>query len=515
MKTSHDNNNNIIYCTDPTCHSQIKYNSHTKYECKICLLPFCSEVCLISHISLTHQEKKVSINNGHLIPQASLYQSNSFYDIGNFEKVKINTQIKILGSGAFGSVYLVRHKQNGAYYALKQMNKQTLKNMIDYSIIHREFNIHIMLSHENICKLYAYREDDENFYMIMEYESNGNLFSEIQKHKKGLNEDKAYEYFIQICNAILFLHSHGIIHRDIKPENCLLDMNKNIKLCDFGWTTRVSSQLRTTFCGTFEYMAPEIIQEHPYSKSVDIWSLGILLYEMLHGYSPFRGNGNAKEIMKNILKGKFQFKKESLSNEVQSLINELLDPNENKRITIEKVYLHPWIKKYNSITSSGCKDTMTNDTSLFSYNNDLLFDSVLNQISKKKTKAISPINEKPDVNESLSLYKEIKEIETVIDNKVNEISNFKQKAEKILKKANNKCNNDKSEPIIAYNFNDSIIVRRKENKKQKKRKVYSSHRINNINITQLTEISTQTEINTSENNKSLWNIFSIFKCGGK
>jgi len=104
-----------------------------------------------------------------------------------------------------------------------------------------------------------------------------------------MDERNAFKYFIQTVSAINFLHSNELVHRDIKPENLLLDEFNNIKLCDFGWCVRIEDdEQRKTFCGTYEYMAPEVINEEYYNKSIDIWSLGILLYELLHGYSPFR-----------------------------------------------------------------------------------------------------------------------------------------------------------------------------------------------------------------------------------
>ena len=120
----------------------------------------------------------------------------------------------------------------------------------------------------------------------MDYSPNGNLYQKL-KVAKYFDEKTAYNYFRQTCSAVNFLHSNNLIHRDLKPENLLLDEKNNIKLCDFGWCAELNLGNRVTFCGTFEYMAPEIVNELPYNSSIDIWSLGVLLYELLHGYSPF------------------------------------------------------------------------------------------------------------------------------------------------------------------------------------------------------------------------------------
>lgn len=194
----------------------------------------------------------------------------------------------VLGSGAFGEVYLAKNCLDGKLFAIKQMNKTKLKeNEIDSQIIYREINTHFRLLHRNIARLYDYHEDKSSFYLIMEYVENGTLFEKIQK-SNGLSEEKAFKYFTQVCSAISFLHDNHLIHRDIKPENCLIDKSDSVKLCDFGWTVEVTQGDRATFCGTYEYMAPEIIQEIPYNHMIDVWSLGILLYELIHSFSPFR-----------------------------------------------------------------------------------------------------------------------------------------------------------------------------------------------------------------------------------
>jgi serine/threonine protein kinase len=121
----------------------------------------------------------------------------------------------------------------------------------------------------------------------MDFTQKGNLYQKLKKDK-FFDETAAFHYFIQTCSAVNFLHSNNLVHRDLKPENLLLDESNNIKLCDFGWCVELNLGNRVTFCGTYEYMAPEIINELPYNNSIDIWSLGILLYELIHGYSPFK-----------------------------------------------------------------------------------------------------------------------------------------------------------------------------------------------------------------------------------
>ena len=139
-----------------------------------------------------------------------------------------------------------------------------------------------------------------------------------------MDEKTAFHYFIQTCSAIQYLHSIDLVHRDLKPENLLIDELNNVKLCDFGWCVKLDENPRNTFCGTYEYMAPEVVKEEPYSKAIDVWSIGVLLYELLHGYSPFRARSKGpdlhKEIFNNITKYKFKIEK-ILTGSCKDLIN--------------------------------------------------------------------------------------------------------------------------------------------------------------------------------------------------
>ena len=117
------------------------------------------------------------------------------------------------------------------------------------------------------------------------------------------------------------MHQHKLVHRDVKPENFLIDSNGIVRLCDFGWCRDFEEGDRSTFCGTYEYMAPEILKDQPYSYGIDVWALGILLYELTHGYSPFRATTQEghDEIMRNIVKYKFKIEK-NLSPTLEDLI---------------------------------------------------------------------------------------------------------------------------------------------------------------------------------------------------
>ena len=276
---------------------------------------------------------------------------NRLYYIENFEYVRnYNDEPIAIGRGGYGKIYLAKNTKDNKEYAIKYISKEKMKQVgVDGSVIQREIDVHIRINHPRIIKLHSFLEDKYNYYLALEYAPNGNLYQYIQK-KKGMPESEAFKYFIQVSSAIYFLHKYGYVHRDIKPENILLDKNLDVKLCDFGWCVSVEKGERTTFCGTYEYMAPEMVNDELYDTGIDIWSLGVLLYEMIHGYSPFRAHNNQAqdpksaqvEIFLNIKNNKYTIDKQ-ISEECTDLIAKLLTTDTKKRIKIGDIFTHPWV----------------------------------------------------------------------------------------------------------------------------------------------------------------------------
>lgn len=186
-------------------------------------------------------------------------------------------------------------------------------------------------------------------FLLLEYCSNGNLFNYLRSEKnQKLSRTQLMNIFIKVCESVAFMHANKMIHRDIKPENILLDSTLNPKLCDFGWSIELKkNEKRQTFCGTYEYMAPEIFESENYFSAVDVWSLGILLFELFHGHSPFVGS-SIFNIYKNIIKENIQFAPD-FDPEAQDLVCRILKLNPSERLTVNEILCHPFMERYKII----------------------------------------------------------------------------------------------------------------------------------------------------------------------
>ena len=265
---------------------------------------------------------------------------------GDFESLSD----KAIGNGTFGSVYKVRNKMTKQIFAIKVINKENImkQNMLEQ--IKKEIEIIYKLDHPNIIKLYSHFEDEVDFCLIMEYASKGNLFSALKKHKK-FNQITAKQYMQEIISAVKYLHTNNppIIHRDIKPENILIDHNGNCKLADFGWACfDDESDNREICCGTPEYLAPEIINRTGHGKSVDIWALGILLFEMLSGRTPFNLNESMLQLYNSIQILNINWP-DDFPYLAKDLIRKILCINPYARLNLDEIINHKWFIKTPSL----------------------------------------------------------------------------------------------------------------------------------------------------------------------
>ena len=251
---------------------------------------------------------------------------------------------KAIGEGAFGEVYKVRHKTSGNLFAIKVINKERILKSNLLEQIKREVRIMYNLSHPHIVKLYNHFEDDNNFYLILELAESGQLFTRLQK-MKGFDEPSSAQYLREVALAVQYLHSRDppIIHRDIKPENILLDRDGRAKVADFGWSNFFNDDTkRATYCGTLDYLAPEMIDRTGHTVKLDIWNLGVLLFEMLTAKAPFHSNSQT-ELFEKIRRVKIGFPK-NFPILAKDLVKRLLRTAPEERITLDELFNHPWMK---------------------------------------------------------------------------------------------------------------------------------------------------------------------------
>ena len=249
-----------------------------------------------------------------------------------------------IGQGTFGKVKMAINKKTNEKVAVKILNKKQIELKKEMYLVQRELDIIPKFNHINVIKVLQILQDEKNYYIIMEYCENGELFDHIVKNQK-LTEEDASNFFYQLIHGIEHIHKNNIVHRDLKPENLLLTKNNVLKIIDFGLSSFFDGfPLLKTKCGSPSYAAPEIIKSIAYNGfKTDIWCCGIILYAMICGYLPFEGEGNA-ELFKNILMGQIEFPCE-MSHEAKQMIEALLNPDPEDRIDINEIKQYKFYAK--------------------------------------------------------------------------------------------------------------------------------------------------------------------------
>ena len=354
---------------------------------------------IINNISIS-KKSKIHKNNNEISHKLKNYQNGKNNSVINHKPEKnneekkalaLNTDVivsgnevnpekiyikkKMLGSGAFGEVWLVHHKDLDRDFAMKIIKKRKNKSSDEKEILN-EIEILKKLDHPKILKIVDFYSTLKKYYIITEYCPEGELFNEIIKVGK-FDEGQAAFIINQILKAIAYCHKNNIIHRDIKPENLMItNREKNgclqVKLIDFG-TAKIfeKGHQENKYVGSSYYMAPEIIKRK-YDEKCDLWSIGVILYILLTGRPPFDGNDD-DEILENVKKGvydKWAYPFPLLSAHAKDLIFKLLQYDPKKRLSAEQALDHPWFKtaefkkkdKVNSIPIELARELINNMT---------------------------------------------------------------------------------------------------------------------------------------------------------
>jgi serine/threonine protein kinase len=314
--------------------------SEDQYTCDNCYIPkYCSEQC---------KRKDKEPHEAYCSPRTFVLK----------DFIQVKTSRKILDVGTYGEVQLMQNMSNNKLYAMKVIRKSLANEVIPLKVLFREIMIHKTLIHPNIVRLVDHFEDTTRIYIILEFVEKGSLFDLIRRKIK-LAETEACEILIQTCTGLNYLHEKEIIHRDIKPENILISKEDIVKICDFGWSTQGNSG-KLTFCGTLDYLSPEMINSEPHTTKMDVWALGILLYEMLHGSPPFRGK-NPKEQYRLISSGNLNIGSH-VSKSAAGLIRSILQVRPEARPSVQDVLRSQWVQEYSD--SKLHRDWRVNDLGL-------------------------------------------------------------------------------------------------------------------------------------------------------
>ncbi|XP_035960369.1 serine/threonine-protein kinase SIK3 isoform X5 [Halichoerus grypus] len=249
---------------------------------------------------------------------------------------------RTIGKGNFAVVKRATHLVTKAKVAIKIIDKTQLDEE-NLKKIFREVQIMKMLCHPHIIRLYQVMETERMIYLVTEYASGGEIFDHLVAHGR-MAEKEARRKFKQIVAAVYFCHCRNIVHRDLKAENLLLDANLNIKIADFGFSNLFTpGQLLKTWCGSPPYAAPELFEGKEYDgPKVDIWSLGVVLYVLVCGALPFDGS-TLQNLRARVLSGKFRIPF-FMSTECEHLIRHMLVLDPNKRLSMEQICKHKWMK---------------------------------------------------------------------------------------------------------------------------------------------------------------------------
>ncbi|KAJ3161249.1 camp-dependent protein kinase catalytic subunit [Irineochytrium annulatum] len=290
---------------------------------------------------MTPQSKTGGLSAYEISPNAATLNKRS-YHLEDFHIVRR------VGKGGFASVFLVRLKtSSGRYFALKAIKKADVLRLKQEKQVMNEKNILKGIRHSFIVELYQTFQDTFYLYMVMEYIDGGDLFSYLRKIQRFAEEDAKF-YICEVLIALQYLHSENIVYRDLKPENILLDTTGHIKLADFGFAKVVRGTTQS-FCGTPDYIAAEVVANHPYTKAVDWWSFGVLVFELVSGKTPF-GDETSEKIYENIALGRIKWH-QTIKGPCKDIVRRLLELDATRRLGSvgdgNEIRAHPWFRNVN------------------------------------------------------------------------------------------------------------------------------------------------------------------------
>ena len=457
-----------------------------------------------------------------------------------------------LGEGAFGSVRLGINKQTNEKVAIKILEKNKIKKYEDKLRIQREIELLKKLRHPNIVRLYSIIETEKQFILITEYIKGQELFQYILLKKK-LSEEEACYYFNQIVSGIEYLHKLKIAHRDIKSENLIIEQNtKLIKIIDFGLSNSYGDkdeEILRSSCGSPLYAAPEMLKGEYYKGStVDIWSIGVVLFFMICGYLPFQDEDNPK-LYKKIIQGNYSIPMH-VSTQGRELLYNLMNVNPRKRINISQIKRHAWVRLYSNknidLNERVFETGLNLEKFVIPIDEDIIEElSIKFKLSKVKLRINILLNKSNDYTTLYELLLNKKIIEgkksvadlksdlflKYIKDKKNLLCNYNNDIKKVIKERKmgyeiNKENKElninnnfvKSQPDFHKNdFNINIFNNDIKNSNFERVNLnnYTNQNILNLKSTSNIETENKNKYNSSKNQKLISNLIPIEKALNK
>ena len=463
-------------------------------------------------IPAVNQVKRNNVTN-RFLPIAESVLKN----LENEAKLSDFNLLKELGAGSFGRVLLVQHKITQAKYAIKAIDKRNQANYEERRYFRREIEIMYRVHHPNVVKLFGHFEDNTYCYFIMEYIPGGNIYSLVPKNNiRQITTQQIASIMKDVISAVYFLHHMHpkIVHRDIKPENVLLDQGMVAKLTDFGWSNYMQGDMkRTTVCGTPVYLAPEIINNQGHDEHVDIWCIGVLLFELMAGYSPWQGN-DVQTVKYNISRLKIQWPRD-MDRDAADLISRILKYNPEERISLSQMLLHPFFTKFfpNAISSLIKPDnSIQYKVFIVSKDNPLTWNPIFNgtdlglrlkPYSNVQYTTLNQYNYNNLLQKYDNLKREYQELRTAgfsttaLDSLRRELKEKEEKINQLARTANNFRNND-----LRITYDDL----KTENYDLKNRlNVYENHFKNQNEVIYLDKYFNEIRNSISNNNKAGFN----------
>lgn len=350
----------MMSCGNPLCQCA-DIDSSKQCHCR-CGVHFCNEKCFIQAWNMGHSRTcrhTKEIND--LVQQQQLHQGalqKGQSAMQQIVKVALGLDndrvsgfeefdhLSELGKGAFARVKKVACRRTGKIFAMKTVDKDVIAKRGMDSQLRTEISVHQRLEHANIIRMHAHFEEQGSVHLLLEHAAEGQLFELLQR-QGCLSQTRAARIFADVSSALMHLHTRGIAHRDVKAENVLLCSGQVAKLADFGWCAELpNGQTSCTFCGTIDYLAPEVVVREAHDTRMDVWAAGVLLFVMLVGELPFAAQ-TLTEKFERIRKVELRIP-EHLSPAAHEVISGMLKRSPEDRMLLAEAMRHELVE------ASGC-----------------------------------------------------------------------------------------------------------------------------------------------------------------